>query len=321
MTHRIDKTAKVYFSDLSKYAEMINLVCFQAKPVVTKDMLHQVDTANIFRANKQLRQQYRDMIQSMLFTRVHDIGYIFFGTEVESGGNEELPLKICEYDIAFYRYQADEIRKKLREKVGYARSMPRDTKLNPVYTIVLYLSDEPYLGPMSLHEMIYQDIPNLQNHIPQYHLFLIDPRTLDDARITMLKTDLKAVLTLLKYRDNPSQIYQILSKDSTYQKLEPDTFEFLTACVNLKLQNNDSEKGDGNMTNGFHILLEQSKNEGISQGIVQGLEEGRSLGSQDEKFKLASKLLARHFDISEICELTELSLQQVQDFIQKEKEN
>jgi predicted transposase/invertase (TIGR01784 family) len=70
-----------------------------------------------------------------------------------------------------------------------------------------------------------------------------------------------------------------------------------------------SNTGDNLMT----TIAEKWLNDGIEQGIEKGIEQGIKQGALKEKINLAKKLLLKGLSDKEILELTDLTIQQLQD--------
>ena len=58
--------------------------------------------------------------------------------------------------------------------------------------------------------------------------------------------------------------------------------------------------------------LEQGIKQGIKQGITEGIKEGVKKGSTEEKERITKKLLGMEIPIEQICELTELSKEEIE---------
>ena len=81
----------------------------------------------------------------------------------------------------------------------------------------------------------------------------------------------------------------------------------------IRLSNDDKERELYNLREKANkdrtSALEKSLNEGIEQGLEKGIEEGK----KETKLKTAKKMLLKNLDIQDISELTELSLEEIEE--------
>ena len=66
---------------------------------------------------------------------------------------------------------------------------------------------------------------------------------------------------------------------------------------------------------GKAIGLEEGRREGRREGIKKGREEGRKEGIEDSKREIAKRLLEMHFEIEKISEITELSIDEINEMM------
>ena len=67
----------------------------------------------------------------------------------------------------------------------------------------------------------------------------------------------------------------------------------------------------------YDQLIAKGKEEGIAIGIEKGKQEGKQEGSIESKFEVARKLIQRNMPIEDICDLTNLSHEEVQALMKK----
>jgi predicted transposase/invertase (TIGR01784 family) len=61
------------------------------------------------------------------------------------------------------------------------------------------------------------------------------------------------------------------------------------------------------------------KEELIARGMEKGIEKGRQEGLVETRFEVATKLIKRNVAIDEICDLTDLSYEEVFELMKNEK--
>ena len=150
-----DTVWKKYFSDNSRYADIINGIGCKGEQLVTAADLCDADT----RAGK---KKDRDLLRKAAF----GMNFALIGVENQENIDYSLPLRNMVYDAEEYEKQSAKIRKQVREEekhLGageYLYGFKKDSKLKPVITFVLYGGTEEWNGSRSLREMIdFTDIP------------------------------------------------------------------------------------------------------------------------------------------------------------------
>ena len=69
-------------------------------------------------------------------------------------------------------------------------------------TLVIHFGAEQWDGPISVHEMLDTDDPDILSYCQNYRINLIDPAAVEEKDLGRFSTDLGEVLTLIKYSEN-----------------------------------------------------------------------------------------------------------------------
>jgi predicted transposase/invertase (TIGR01784 family) len=81
--------------------------------------------------------------------------------------------------------------------------------------------------------------------------------------------------------------------------------------MTLIKSHSESDKLKEHMKSKSMTFIEQFRAEGRQEGRQEGREEGRQEGSLEKAYAFARKLIRRNMPFEEICELTDLSLDEV----------
>ena len=108
-----------------------------------------------------------------------------------------MPLRDMYYSVGEYEKQAAEVRSRTRAegrklKDGeYLYRFPKGSLLHPVVTIILYMGEEKWDGPRTLHEMLdFAGMPEeIRKMAPDYRMNIIDVRRMEDTG--MFRTDVR----------------------------------------------------------------------------------------------------------------------------------
>ena len=162
--------------------------------------------------------------------------------------------------------------------------LPED-KLNPIVTLVLFLSDARWDGPRSLREMLKPFPKALEPFINDYKLNLLCPSELELGDIHRFKSDLAAVLMAAKFARDNEQLANAIRTDSVFRDLTNATTEPLIR----KISNYDYNMEDTTM--GLNLaektermsqfFYHRGEIDGIQKGLQEGRQEGRLEGWQE----------------------------------------
>lgn len=160
--------------------------------------------------------------------------------------------------------------------------MPQD-RLNPIVTLVIFLSDARWDGPRSLREMMKPFPKALEPYVNDYRMNLLCSADLDIKEIHRFKSDLAAVLMAAKYARDNEQLANAIKTDSVFRDLTNATTEPLIR----KISNYDYIGNTEDTTMGLNLAEKTERmsqffyHRGEANGIEKGRLEGRLEGRQE----------------------------------------
>ncbi len=303
-----DVVTKDYMQLKDVFADVFNFFLHDGKPVIQPHQLKEkgteiFDTRKLPSGKSQAVQQYRDLL-CILSMEDSKQSYLLLGIENQTQIHYALPVRNMFYDALQYRDQIKLITRKHRmeqkaalqkqqdstasaETAGSSAVSPsvssaeflsgfcKDDRLHPVITLVIYFGSDPWDGPRCVHEMFADTTPELLAFVPDYQLHLIEPAALSDGELNKFQTNLREVLTCIKYSKDKERL-EALMHDPRFSAVQYEAAVLLNEIVDLKLNISDTQKGDAiNMCIAFEQIKEDCRRKGIEQGHAQGHAIGR----------------------------------------------
>ena len=298
-----DISDKKFFSDDERYADLINGLICQGRPVVRKEDLQDLDTQTCIwndpaiRTSKSRRHvKLRDLVKKASF----GVNFLVIGIENQQTIDYSLPLRCMTYETGEYERQAAIIRHTIRN-VGikqnsgeYLYSFSKESRLHPSIIIVLYYGELPWDGSVDLHGMIdFSGIPEeFHPLIQNYRIHLVDVRHLQNTDV--FKTDIRQVFDFIRYSDDKTYLKKLLNT-SEYQMLDKDAYEMIATHTSmstlLEPRMMQTKGGKINMCKAMDIWLAEREAKGISQGLSQGI----SQGNDETSYKMLMKIIVSRF--------------------------
>ena len=286
-----DELLKCYLSDDERYADLINGVSFGGRQVVRAEDLSDRDTQTGYHKNTRTvkgkkNTKYRDLFRKASF----GANFAVVGVENQTQVHYLMPVRCMEYDVKEYRRQEVEqkkilerLRKQAEEKDGYVQKkqtdaeflsgFPKDGKLNPCITIVLYYGDN-WDGSTDLYGLLdFTDIPEeLRGMVNNYKLNLVDIKKLEQT--DMFHTDLKQVLDVIRCAEDKEKLKELITTDPAYNNMAADAYDVMAAFTKSKELVKIREKAGGEEIDMCQALREWADDE-RREGKIEGKKEGR----------------------------------------------
>lgn len=171
-----DATEKILESYNDVFSDIVNVLLFQGKQVLTADELEEEAPRTYYKADGKLHEIERDVAKRW---KNGNIRVACIGFENQTAADPDMPLRVIGYDGAEYRAQL------LAENPASRRY--------PVVTLVLYFGYErPWNGPLSLKERM--DIPEeLEAYINDYRINLFQIAYLTQEQVQSFQSDFRIV--------------------------------------------------------------------------------------------------------------------------------
>lgn len=294
---------KRYYSDKIRFADLINGVYFQGQAVISADELtegsegyaepQETDSTD---ANRDYLERTRDI--KMLHQSGTSIRIL--AIENQQYVDYSMPLRNMQYDTLEYQHQLNEIKRRNEEKEAYTSAnewlskIKKADRLHPVYTICLYLGEEPWDGPRSLKDMMDfgANIDGMSEFFSDYPFRLYCVNEQQD--FSMFHTDIRNVFELLPLRKDKKKLLEKLEANVAYTRMDEDSLELLSALMdnpniwknrkkylvqnNVNINISEQETREYNMCQAIRELIEDGRQEGLNEGrfeiLVDMVKEG-----------------------------------------------
>ena len=160
-----DITEKTLESFNDVFADIINVLLFHGKRVVTEDSLTPAAERSFYKADGKLREQERDTAK---YWKDINIRIAVFGVENETEPEDDMPLRVIGYDGVSYR---DQISYEIDEKGR--RRLNRHPRY-PVVTLVLYFGTKHWNKPLTLYDSLDTMPEELRPYVNDYKINLFE---------------------------------------------------------------------------------------------------------------------------------------------------
>ena len=112
----------------------------------------------------------------------------------------------------------------------------------------------------------------------------------------------------LACRQDKTKLRQLMESNSAYHKLDIETAEVIGVMTGMEKEIAKRKKGDEvNMCEALRGLLEDSRAEGVTAGII----EGKAAGIKERNIQLVKHMKRRGYDCETIADLLEMSIETI----------
>ena len=233
--------------------------------------------------------------------------YLLLAIEAQSEVHHAMPVRNMVYDALQYAAQVEETARAHRraKKAGvleevekkpdaseYLSGFYRKDRLIPVITLVLYFAPGEWDGPMSLHEMLAVQDPEILSFVSDYKLNLIAPGQMSDAEIDLFNTSLREVMLFIKYSKDKAKLHEMVQKDDRFKNMDKKAATVISTVTGVEIEN-EIEEDRVDMCQALREMLEDSV--------------------QDERVAVAKRMLeAGGLSIEFIAKMANLAVEEVQ---------
>ena len=277
-----DELLTRYLSDNERYADLINGVSFNGRQVVKAEDLLERDTKTGYHKRTKAafgkhNTKYRDLFRKTSF----GANFMVIGVENQKQVHYLMPMRCMEYDLKEYQRQVAEQKKDFnnasddnKNKTGaeFLSGFPKDGKLHPCITIVLYYGDD-WDGSTDLHGLLdFTNIPQeLLSMVGNYKINLLNIKKLKQT--DMFCTDLKQVFDFIRYEKDKNKLMELVERDPAYKNIAVEAYDVIAAFTKsegiLPIEHQE-EGGTVDMCQGLRELIEDYKAQGLMEGKIEG---------------------------------------------------
>ena len=318
---RADIESKAYMSDPAHFADLVNYYVFGGEEVVDPGSLTPLDTAEIAipygdKARSPV-QKYRDVIKSWSTMMDGEAVYIILGAENQTDVHYAMPVKSALYDIINYAGQVSEAGKSYRANshngtksqseseanseseaavrlagAEFLSGFRKEDKLIAVVTLVVYFGSAKWDGPMTIHEMLSTQNPQILSLVQNYRIHLVSPAAIADEDFDKFRTDLGSVLQYIKYSNDKEKLDEVVHSVDRFRRMDPDSAGLINAVTGSNLKIVENEEGKIDMCVAIDEMRKESRDEGMIEGRREGKIEGHREGKIEGKIEGALETLA-----------------------------
>ena len=287
---------KSYFEDNHRYADIINGIGCDGIQLVKDTDLKEVDSASGKKA--------RDLLRRTAF----GANFALIGIENQETSDYQFPLRNMCYDAYQYQREVKKLQKESKVQAEKRNSgeflygFSRDSKLHPIITFVLYAGKEPWDGPMCMHDMLdFSEMPEkLKELTPNYRVNIVDIRRMENTEV--FQTDVRYVFDFIRCSDDKKQLLKLVENNEYYHQMDEDAFDVVTKYTNSKelvqIKEYQTEGGKTNVCKAIRDLMDDSRIEGIEQGMEQGIIKNKLQNARNLLDLLPDEVIAEKIGLS-----------------------
>lgn len=274
----IDIKTKQYVSRPEVFADLFNHFMYNGNNILKPENLSPSDTTEIalpygFDMQTQPVQKYRDVLKNAVVMEDGKATYLLIlGAENQTYVHYAMPVKNMVYDALNYASQVTNISRSHRQNKDsktsdeYLSGMHKKDRLAPVVTLVVYLGQKIWDGPVRLHEMLSIQDEEILKYVPDYRINLITPVSMTDEEIHTFRTDFKELAAFIKCAGDKDAMVTLLQTNEKYRHMDLLTAEVANEVTHSNLKLIVNEKGEVDMCVAITDLRKEVKAEGKVEG-------------------------------------------------------
>lgn len=305
-----DTVTKAYMRENTIFADAFNYLIYGGRRVIDPNSLKELDTTEIalpFGDDKtdEAVQKYRDILKSAVIKEDKDAAYVLLGIENQTDIHYAMPVRNLIYDALQYGKQVSDVSAKHRKESGnghnrgeYLSGFYKEDRLTPVITLVVHFGADAWDGPLSLHEMMSVDKPEILQMVPDYRIQLIDPARMKPEDLMKFETSLREVMGYIKYSKDKEGMKTYMAGNSRTM-LERTAVQVIKAITNTPIEIPEGLE-EVNVCEAIEEMMKDSKAEGkldafaglVKDGLLSVKDAAARLNMTEAEFEAAMKKLA-----------------------------
>ena len=206
-------------------------------------------------------QKYRDVFKQTVIKYNDEAAYVLLGVENQTDIHYAMPVRNMIYDALSYAEQVsargyyNKKNKTAKDGVEFLSGFLKTDKLIPVITLVVYFGVEKWDGPISLHEMLDTNNDVVLKYIQDYRINLIEPSGIKEEELELFTSDLKEVLTFIKFSKDSEKIKEHYM-DRGKVMIDNDAIRVIETVTNIKVPKKKGRKKT-DMCEAINKLIEE----------------------------------------------------------------
>lgn len=277
-----DIVAKAYFENPERFADLMNAYVYAGEQILKAE-----DIKEIRSEEARIDNDEEDEVVAQRVTA--DVaGNVQCGMQVavvllenQSYVHYAMPVRVMNEESIRYHRQWREIADRHKHERGlrkaeYISGFTRKDRLIPTVTLVVYLGDEPWDGPVCLHDMLeLEEYPKeIQKLIVDYPIHLLEARkytNLEDFR-----TDIRYVFGFFQRENDKNALREYVAENrEVFSELSQDAFNMISVMTHTKelrkVVQSGKKKGEKcDMCKAIREMLEDERIVGRQEGRQEG---------------------------------------------------
>lgn len=249
MTRGKDRASKLFFSDPERAKEIVRLALNEMKINAELSGLSIEDPVVSFMDTKISMEKLLDKLYKVMLSDGESSTFCLIGLENQSKYDAHMLIRAGKTSLLLYDWKLS-----LKEP------------LEPVFIVVLNMSDGEWKGPLTLEDYFSkEDLALLGPLMVNVRMLVIDPHAMNDDEIDGLKTDLELVLKVIKTKADKKAFCGYINSDERFKNLDEVTAKLISELANIKI-----DDGGNDMCKAIEDLIKDSKAEGRAEGEAIG---------------------------------------------------
>ena len=265
----IDKLTTKFMNHNDVFADAFNYFIYNGEKIIDASTLKPMDShilLDIFDWDKPKQsyktvQKYRDVFKQAVIKYDDEAAYVLLGVENQTDIHYAMPVRNMIYDALSYAEQVsargyyNKKNKTAKDGVEFLSGFLKTDKLIPVITLVVYFGVEKWDGPISLHEMLDTNNDVVLKYIQDYRINLIEPSGIKEEELELFTSDLKEVLTFIKFSKDSEKIKEHYM-DRGKVMIDNDAIRVIETVTNIKVPKKKGRKKT-DMCEAINKLIEE----------------------------------------------------------------
>ena len=265
----IDKLTTKFMNHNDVFADAFNFFIYNGEKIIDASTLKPMDShilLDIFDWDKPKQsyktvQKYRDVFKQAVIKYDDEAAYVLLGVENQTDIHYAMPVRNMIYDALSYAEQVsargyyNKKNKTAKDGVEFLSGFLKTDKLIPVITLVVYFGVEKWDGPISLHEMLDTNNDVVLKYIQDYRINLIEPSGIKEEELELFTSDLKEVLTFIKFSKDSEKIKEHYM-DRGKVMIDNDAIRVIETVTNIKVPKKKGRKKT-DMCEAINKLIEE----------------------------------------------------------------
>ncbi|MDD6886659.1 MAG: Rpn family recombination-promoting nuclease/putative transposase [Solobacterium sp.] len=265
----IDKLTTKFMNHNDVFADAFNFFIYNGEKIIDASTLKPMDShilLDIFDWDKSKQsyktvQKYRDVFKQTVIKYNDEAAYVLLGVENQTDIHYAMPVRNMIYDALSYAEQVsargyyNKKNKTAKDGVEFLSGFLKTDKLIPVITLVVYFGVEKWDGPISLHEMLDTNNDVVLKYIQDYRINLIEPSGIKEEELELFTSDLKEVLTFIKFSKDSEKIKEHYM-DRGKVMIDNDAIRVIETVTNIKVPKKKGRKKT-DMCEAINKLIEE----------------------------------------------------------------